>query len=123
MRDPSLPLQKAVFAALTGAGFDCVYHTVPPQTALPWVVIGEDQILAENESAEMYECFVTVSAFDQKPGHKALAAKVTAALDQQLALDGFRTEEYWHEETRYLTEKDNQIGHAVIEFRYLVQPV
>lgn len=123
MRDPSLPLQKAVFAALTGAGLDCVYHTVPPKTPLPWVVIGEDQVLAENESAEMYECFVTVSAFAVKPEHKALAATICAALDQMLDLDGFRTEEVWHEETRYLTEKDNQIGHANIEFRYLVQPV
>ncbi|WP_334185087.1 DUF3168 domain-containing protein [Novosphingobium sp.] len=123
MKDPSFPLQKAVLAALTNAGLENVFYTVPTKTSLPWVVIGDDQILAENESAEMYECFATVSVFARKPNHKVLAAKVTAALDQKLVLEGFQTEEFWHEETRYFTEKDNQIGHASIEFRYLLQPI
>lgn len=123
MTDPSLPLQAAIFAALQNAGVSNVFATVPAGTALPWTVIGDDQVLAAFDSAEMYECFADVHVFGMKPQHKAQAALVMAALNQPISAQGFGLIEYGFEDSRNVDEKDNQVGHVVMTFRFLVQPL
>ncbi|MYL98408.1 DUF3168 domain-containing protein [Novosphingobium sp. FGD1] len=122
MNDPSLPLQAAIYAALTAAGVEHVFATVPPGTSLPWTVIGDDQVLAAFEAAEMYECFATIHVFGKKPINKKQAALVMAALNAPITIEGFTVSEYGFEDSRNVEEKDNQIGHTVMSFRYLVQP-
>lgn len=123
MNDPSLPLQGAIFAALQNAGVSNVYATVPAGTALPWTVIGNDQVLAAYESAELYECFADVHVFGRKPDHKRQAALVMASLNRPISIEGFSIVEYGFEDTRSIEEKDNQIGHLAMTFRFLIQPV
>jgi hypothetical protein len=122
MNDPSLPLQAAIFAALEAAGLTNVFATVPAGTALPWTVIGDDQVIAAYDSAEMYECFADVHVFGRKPDHKVQAALVMAALGRQISITCFGIVEFGFEDSRVVEEKDNQIGHVVLTFRYLVQP-
>ena len=123
MNDPSLPLQAAIFAALEAAGVQHVFSTVPAGTALPWTVIGDDQVVAAFDSAEMYECFADVHVFGRKPDHKVQSALVMAALGGPISITGFGIVEYGFEGSRVVEEKDNQIGHVVLTFRYLVQPI
>ncbi|QDK32673.1 DUF3168 domain-containing protein [Sphingomonas sp. IC081] len=123
MIDPSLPLQAAIFAALRSEGVVNVFATVPAGTALPWTVIGDDQILSAYESAEMYECFADVHVFGKKPQHKEQAALVMTALNAPIVIENFGIVEYGFEESRNVDEKDNQVGHVVMTFRFLVQPL
>lgn len=120
---PSLPLQAAVFAALETAGVTNVFATVPAGTPLPWTVIGDDQVLAAYDSTEMYECFADVHVFGRKPHHKLQSAIVMLALNKAISITGFSTIEYGFENSRSIEEKDNQIGHIIMTFRYLVQPL
>jgi hypothetical protein len=122
--DPSYPLQRAVYERLmtSSLGTDHVYDSVPQGTPLPWVIIGNDQILsAYEEGGAFHECFVTVDVFGTKPDFKILAAKVRIALDFPLVIEGFLTAEAFYEGVRYLTDGDGKTGHAVLTFRYLVE--
>jgi hypothetical protein len=125
MADPSYALQKAVFEALDAieaVPSGRVLHRVPDGTPLPFIHIGDDEIFAEYEAGEFSECIVTVHAFeDTKPKLKLIVAKVREALDAQLVLDGFGCHEWEFILVRYMTD-DGVTEHAVIEFRYLVQP-
>lgn len=123
MSDPSFNLQKAVFDALSSAalGTTNIFHTVPANTSLPWVVIGDDQVLSDYEAGDFFECFVTVHVFGKKPSFKNIAMKVRLALDALLTVEDFDIHEAWFEGVNYLTEKDGQTGHAILTFRYLAQ--
>ncbi len=124
MTDPSYALQKGIYDTLTAAaiGTDNIFHTVAQGTALPWVIIGDDQILSDYEAGPFSECFATIHVYGAKPDFKEIAMKVRVALDAPLTLDGFTIMEVWFEQTNYITEIDKQIGHAVMTFRYLIQP-
>lgn len=118
-------LQKAVFDTLTAANIGSpVYHTVPAGTPFPWVIIGNDQLLSDYEAgADFIECFVDANVFGPKPEFKTIASKVRLALDLPIQIDGHSTNEAWFEGTRFLSEKDPSIGHAVLTFRYVVQAI
>ncbi|MBB4859465.1 hypothetical protein HNO88_002794 [Novosphingobium chloroacetimidivorans] len=123
MIDPSLPLQAAIYQALITAGVSNVYATVPVGTSLPWTVIGDDQVLAAFEAAEMYDCFTQIHVFGRKPDHKVQAGLVMTALRDPIEIDGFGIVEHGFEDSKNIDEKDNQIGHVVLTFRYLLQPI
>lgn len=133
--DPSHNLQKAVYAALTSApvlpkvplATDTrtmvwpVFHRVPENQPVPFVVIGDDQILADYDAADFSECHVIVHVFaSSMPELKLIVAKVRAALDQHIEIEGFDTAEAQFMSTRYMTDPDGATEHAVIEFQYLV---
>lgn len=130
MIDPSYALQQAVYAALSAhAGVRAivgtnpvkVFHTVPPKTALPYVVIGQDTVTGDDDAAEFTDCEVVVHAFAETiPGAKLLAAQITDALYVALPLAGFSTHEFHRGPTRHLTDPGNT-GHSVVEFEYRVQ--
>lgn len=128
MTDPSYVLQKAIFETLSAANLgtdveDKIFHTVPDKTALPWVVIGDDQTLAFYTYGQFSECFANVHVHAKKPNHKLIASKIRLALDLPLVVEGFEVVECGFEEARYLSEVVNDLGHAVLTFRYLLQPV
>lgn len=120
--DPSYALQKAVYETITAASVGAtVYYTVPAGASLPWCVIGDDQILSDYESGDFSECYVTVHVHGKKPAFKTIAGKVREALDTFIVMDDFTVVEAWFDDTKYMTESDAQLGHAVLTFRYLVQ--
>ena len=123
--DPAYPLQKAVYETLTAydLGTDHVWHTVPDGARLPWIVIGDDQIISDYDSGDFHECHVTVHVFaENKFMAKQLGGKVCEALDGPLTIDGFSCHEAWKESAQYFTDPDGQTGHGVLVFQYTVQP-
>jgi hypothetical protein len=142
MKDPSLPVQAAVYAALTGsaaltAAFGDaprVYDRVPQDetgrvtAAFPYVAIGEDQVTSEADAChDASSIFVTVHVWSRKVGKveaKTIMAAVCEALDVKLAVAGFGV--IGHEvETgpQHLTDADGLTSHSVVTFRYRLAPV
>lgn len=128
MAEPSFALQKAVYEALIAANISGVtskvYHRVPPTAALPYIEIGHDTIVGDDDAGDYFDCYVEVQAF---AGSMAILKPIVAAIYQALFLDldleGFTTHEFHHEGTRYQTEQasNEQIENAIIEFHYKVQ--
>jgi hypothetical protein len=123
-KSPATALQAAIYQALTAAGLTKVYHTVPANAVLPWVVIGQDHILADYDSADISECHSTVHVFaESMPAVKAISETVCDALDKAIQLDGFQTDEAYSVSQQYLVENGGRNGHAVLEFMYRVQAI
>ena len=123
--DPSIPLQKSVYAALIASGVATgkIYHTVPAQTALPYCVIGDDIIEAEYDAGKHSRCTVIVDVFAATlPQAKQLAATVRTALDVDLEIEGFNIAEAYFVQTRYVKEPNGMTAHAVLMFEYLLIP-
>lgn len=123
---PALPLQKALIDALkehegvTAIVGSRIYDHVPPSPVFPYVVIAADSYGRELWA---HECFVDIQYFTKskgRPAVKTLGAEVIDALDVQLIVDGFDTDEYGLEEANYFQEDtgDTQMGEA--SFRYLL---
>lgn len=136
MKDPSLPLQKAVFDALTqafaGQGVG-VYDRVPLDAAgrmigpFPFVQIGEDHILSEADQChDAASAFATVHVWSRAVGKveaKRTMATVCLALDAILAVDGFQA--ITHQVVdgpRHMTDLDGLTSHSVVTFRYRLGP-
>ena len=135
MSDPSVNLQKAVYAALTqhsgliarlGAMPSTrVYDRVPPNAVFPYVTIGDDQHLAEYDSGPFTESYVTVHVYSRAVGRieaKTLVGLVRETLDVQLAVEGFLTMEWGYLRTDLIGDPAEHTHHYVVEFRYLLQP-
>ena len=142
MKDPSLPVQAAVFAALTGSAalataFGAeprIYDRVPVDAAgrvtaaCPYVAIGEDQVTSEADAChDASSIFVTVHVWSRKVGKveaKTIMAAVCLALDVKLTVAGFGV--IGHEvETgpQHLTDPDGLTSHSVVTFRYRLAPL
>jgi hypothetical protein len=142
MKDPSLPVQSAVYAALTNSAdlasaFGAtprVFDRVPIDAAgrvtatFPYVAIGEDQVTSEaNACFDAASIFVTVHVWSRAVGKveaKTIMAAVCLALDVKLDVDGFGV--IGHEvETgpQHLTDADGLTSHSVVTFRYRLAPV
>jgi hypothetical protein len=128
--DPSLPLQKAVNAKLVGAAAvtalvgDRIYDRVPAKPTFPFIHLGDDQIIGDDEWGENSDCYVNVHVYSRGVGKvevKTIAAAVRAALDTRLIVSGFLCGEYQYEETKYITQADGLTEHAIIEFYYSLQ--
>ena len=97
MKDPSLPVQAAVYAALTGSaamaaafgGAPRVFDRVPQDetgritAAFPYVAIGEDQVTSEADAChDASSIFVTVHVWSREVG-KVEAKTIMAAVCQE----------------------------------------
>jgi len=141
MIDPSLPVQEAVFDALTGStalaaafgGPPRVFDRVPVDAAgrvtarFPYVAIGEDQVTSEADAChDASSIFVTVHVWSRAVGKveaKAIMAAVCLALDVKLTVSGFGV--IGHDvETgpQHLTDADGLTSHSVVTFRYRLAP-
>lgn len=121
--DPAHALQKAVYGALRHIADGRVYHTVPAKTPTPYLVIGDDTIIADDDAADMSDCTVVVNIVaSNKPDAKLLSSQVRTALNVALAVEGFITVEYGFEEARHMTQKDGLTQLAVMDFRFLLMP-
>lgn len=128
MSHPAAPLQKAIFEALsasqpvTDAVGDRIYDHVPEDARFPYVVIGDDSF---SRDRWLHECFVTILVFTEGVGlvaAKLLASHVQDALDVELPVEGYITQEWTFEETSFSVEDNDQTQMAEVEFRYLLDP-
>jgi hypothetical protein len=132
VKDPSLPLQKAVYDALTAglAGAAAVYDRIPTDPAgkstasYPHVHIGEDQIVLERDQChDPCSAYVTVHVRSRAVGKveaKAIMANVCEILDVVLAIVGFRvvTIVGIDDGPRHMTDPDGLTSHSVVTFHY-----
>jgi len=134
--DPSDALQAALVTALKGDPAvsaiiaDRVYDQVPPGAVFPYLVIGDDQVIADDlpdlpdGDEPLSQVFARIHAWSRATGFpevKDLAGKVRNALrGAALSLDGFRLDVRQHLQTRYLVDPDGLTRHAVVEFKFLV---
>ncbi|WP_295217329.1 DUF3168 domain-containing protein [uncultured Brevundimonas sp.] len=126
---PALPLQKAIFDALLAdtalnAVIDGrVYDHVPPDAVYPYVVIGEDSF---SRDLWQHECFVMIQGFTSQnglTGVKRLANLIQVILDVELQVEGYLTQEWSFEESRfYKDEEGDNFQMAEVNFRYLLDP-
>lgn len=137
MIDPSLPLQKAVFDALTAEAADDfgVYDRVPTDAAgrvqkatFPYAHIGEDHILSEADQChDASSAFATVHVWSRAVGKveaKQIMARVCRALDAILAIEGFGIVTHQVVDgPRHMTDLDGLTSHSVVTIRYRMAPV
>jgi len=128
MAEPSLEIQKWVYARLVAAAIPGVlakvYPRVPAGAALPYLEIGNDQIIGDDEAGNFFECHVEVSAFAATTTEaKTIAGLVYAALNVAPTLTGFTCHEWHYTSTLYRSEIDgsDEFEQAIIEFEYHVQ--
>jgi len=141
MKDPSLAVQAAVFAALTASAplataFGTeprIYDRVPVDAAgrviaaFPYVAIGEDQVTSEADAChDASSIFVTVHVWSRKVGKveaKTIMAAVCLALDVKLTVAGFGVIGVSVESgPQHLTDVDGLTSHSVVTFRYRLAP-
>jgi hypothetical protein len=133
MKDPSLPLQKAVHdtlaadtavAALVAAR---IYDRVPPAPTFPYVHIGDDHIVSDADQChDACTAYATVHVFSQAVGKteaKAIMATVCHALDVLLAVSGFGVITHAVDDgPRHMTDPDGLTSHSVVTFVYRLAP-
>lgn len=131
MTHPGAALQRAVYSALSTsvdvtAAFGAaprIYDRVPPTFTLPYINLGELQVIDDTHCEAAWEAFVTTHVWSEAVGKQEaerIADAVGAALDTELEIAGFRCVHFEHRDTRTLTEPDGLTTHAVLTHRYLI---
>lgn len=134
MSEPSLALQKAVFATLTSNSAVAsvigqrIFDRVSADTAFPYVRIGIDQTVAEDQECveECVEVFAQVDVFSRAQGKveaKNIAGAIVRALNANTLTitDSYELQDFRHVDTRFLDDPDGLSTHAVLSFRALVE--
>lgn len=131
MSFPALHLQKAVRDALVNLlpGVK-VYDAVPENAPMPFIHVGDDHILGDDQFGQWFDCTVNIHIFARdknSPGKvrlKQITDAVYAALNVQLAVAGFdcSTSRPFSDVT-FITESDEVTEHAIMTFEYLLQPI
>lgn len=134
MSEPSAALQKAIYAALvgnsaiTGLIGNRVYDRVTSDAAFPYVRIGVDQIVAEDQDCveECVEVFTQIDVFSRAQGKieaKNIAGAIVRALNAETVTirDSYQLQDFRHNDTRVLDDPDGLSTHAVLSFRALVE--
>jgi hypothetical protein len=131
MTHPGVALQAAIFSALINsadiaAAFVVaprVYDRVPTGVTLPYITIGDIQLVDDTHCEAAWEAFVTTHVWSEAPGKpeaSRIADAVGSALDVELVIAGFVCVHFEHRDTRTFTEPDGLTTHAVVTHRYLI---
>lgn len=102
-----------------------IYTEAPTNAPVPYVVIGLDQVLIEqNEGcADEAEIFATVSwwsrvsPLDKGAQARAMGEAIVDALNLQLTITGWTVDVWELQQERYVTDPD-QSTHGLAEFHY-----
>lgn len=134
MSEPSLALQKGIFSALTTVPTVSsliqgrVFDRVLPTATFPYVRIGTDQSVAEEQDCaeESVEVFAQVDVFSRQQGKieaKNIAGAIVRALKpENMSIEsGYALQEFHHADTRFVDDPDGLSTHAIISFRALVE--
>ena len=132
MADPSLSIQAAFVAelktALPAIVGGRVLDRVPPDTARPYVTVGETLVLPDKaECVDGSESFPVIRCYSDKPGYpevNAIAAAVVAALDSNdnIQIAGHQVLAIELSELRYRRDADGLTSIADITMRVLTEP-
>jgi len=123
---PALPLQKAIIDALkdhegvTAIVGPRIYDHVPDNAQFPYVAMTGD---AYTRDLWQHDCFVTVSCFTGgkgRPAVKRLAEQVIDALDRQIIVRGFDTDEGAYEDMDIQSEAQDAFQVADVNFAYVL---
>lgn len=123
-RDPSLPLQDAVYLAIKDLASGSVFYDVPDDAALPYIYFGDDDISGDYDSGgDFLEVSAHLEAFAaNKIELKQLVADIVARLDQPLEIADFKILEWHISSIHYRKMEDGLTHQASLEFSYLVAP-
>lgn len=136
MSEPSLALQRALFAALAATApltaliGQRIYDRVPASSIFPYIRFGGDQITSENQDCvtEAVEVTTQIDVFSRAPGKvelKTISGIVFRALNNR-ALDlgdEYELLSLQHDSTRTLDDPDGLTTHAILTFRALIDSV
>jgi hypothetical protein len=131
--DPSLPLQKAIIAALrddetlTEIVANRIYDKVPAAAPYPYVSLGAFQVIAD--SADCYrgsEIAIVIDGWSRDDGSveaKQIGGAIREALDDaELTLDDHRLVSIVFDDMRDLRDPDGQTTHVVVTLTALTEP-
>lgn len=133
MPSPAGPYKTAQEAALrassalaTAMGTVRIYTEVPADAKLPYIVLGNDQVLLENADCAMEaEVTSTVTAWsrtaplDKGAQARAIGAAIIDALNLELTVPGWDVDEWEVQSEQYLTDPD-QSTKLVLVVRHLL---
>jgi hypothetical protein len=126
------PLHEAVEAALrvstaleAAMGTMRLYTVVPANAILPYIVIGDDQLIGDDtDCADGAEAFVTVNVWT-KPNPpqgqtcRTICDLIRDILNAPLDVDGHEVVDWQFEGMNFITDPD-QSSHGIARFRYLI---
>jgi hypothetical protein len=124
-------LQKAIFAKLNEApalAGGNVFDQVPEGDPFPRITIGDEQVLDDgNTCDDGWEVFSDVHVWSRpvtgsKVEVKDLLAAVVARLNTALTVTGFTVVIHAIDSSRVFRDPDGKTEHAVLTFRYVLQP-
>lgn len=120
MRDVSTALQRAIYSAIKTVAGGAVYDRVPQDRKPPYVKLGDDSIVIDNDATELYDCTATVYVVaTTKKDVKAIADQIIAALDKEITVLGFITLQGWSEQSVFRSQADGT-ELATLDFHYLL---
>ena len=135
MLDPSLPLQAALFAALSADGVlpavvgGRVYDAVPQNAQTPYVALGACQVLPDKSGCiDGSICYPIIDVWSTYQGFaeaKQIAAAILAKLDDQpenLSVTGFQVVVFEIENYQPLLDPDGISRRVSLTFKALVNP-
>lgn len=130
---PLLPIQRALYAALTGDAtlgdlITGVYDYVPEEDVYPYVVIGEATETPDNShDRHGWQTVVTLHVWTQYRGHTqglTIGNRVSEVLDHQpLTVAGFDHVATRYEFAQTLTDPEppGDIRHLVLRYRVITE--
>lgn len=131
MSDPSLEIQQAIIATLSGnvgeAVGDRVYDEPPVNPVFPYITLGDCQVLPDkSECIDGAIAYPIVHVWSQDPGFtetKTITKAVLALLDDQpMTIPGFDVIVFEVEDIHYLRDPDGLSRHAPITFHAIITP-
>jgi hypothetical protein len=133
MIDPSLPLQTAIFEALSAVGAlpvsvgGRVYDAPPQNAATPYVSLGDCQVLPDKSGCiDGAECYPVIDVWSTYNGYKEakeIAAAILAKLDdkpENLVVSGFDVIVFELNTYQPLRDPDGITRRVSITFRALL---
>jgi hypothetical protein len=133
--DPSLPLQTAIFAALSAPGVlpavvgGRLYDEPPQNAQTPYLSLGDCQVLPDKAGCiDGSECYPIIDVWSTYKGYaeaKTIAAAILAKLDDQpenLSVAGFSVVIFEISDYRPMRDSDGITRRVNLTFRALVQP-
>lgn len=123
-RDPSLPLQDAIYLAIKDLSSGNVFYDVRDDAALPYIYFGDDDISGDYDSGgDFFEVSANLDAFAaNKIELKELVADIVTRLDRPLELIDFKILEWRVSFIHYRKMEDGLTHQASLEFEYLMAP-
>jgi hypothetical protein len=127
---PALPLQKAIYAALSGSSAVTalvgarIYDHAPDAAPLPHIDLGEAQEIDDSaHELDASETYLTLHVWSRAPGQveaKRIVAAIRTALDflSPTLEDGHRGTLFF-EDSRIMSDQDGITTHGVVTIKAL----